>query len=209
MTTHLGVLILFACFQPAFPGWLSEARLQLVRGDQTVVGLDPRCGGPCASVDQGGPNVTISGLAVVGRQLNTPQRRANVGLRVVMLMAPAVHPTGPSGSFSVAGSMSFENLYMVNGVSVNENLRGQAQDLVIDPGELLLRHRMRHRLHRSRRVGEEHELAARTESPEALLDEQWLEGAAKLVNRLLRDDEIRLDTLARLAEDLAHEVART
>ena len=47
-------------------------------------------------------------------------------------MAPAVHPTGPSGSFSVAGSMSFENLYMVNGVSVNENLRGQAQDLVIE-----------------------------------------------------------------------------
>jgi hypothetical protein len=52
--------------------------------------------------------------------------------RAVMLMAPAVHPTGPSGSFSVAGSMSFENLYMVNGVSVNENLRGQAQDLVIE-----------------------------------------------------------------------------
>jgi hypothetical protein len=52
--------------------------------------------------------------------------------RAVMLMAPAAHPTGPSGSFSVAGSMSFENLYMVNGVSVNENLRGQAQDLVIE-----------------------------------------------------------------------------
>ena len=52
--------------------------------------------------------------------------------RAVMLMAPAVHPTGPSGSFSVAGSMSFENLYMVNGVSVNENLRGQAQDLIIE-----------------------------------------------------------------------------
>ena len=49
-----------------------------------------------------------------------------------MLMAPAVHPTGPGGSFSVAGSMSFENLYMVNGVSVNENLRGQALDLVIE-----------------------------------------------------------------------------
>ncbi|HKE84002.1 MAG TPA: carboxypeptidase regulatory-like domain-containing protein [Vicinamibacterales bacterium] len=52
--------------------------------------------------------------------------------RSVMLMAPGAHPSGPSGSFSVAGSMSFENLYMVNGVSVNENLRGQAQDLVIE-----------------------------------------------------------------------------
>ncbi len=62
-------------------GWLSEARLQLVRGDQTVVGLDPRCGATCAGVDEGGPNVTISGLAVVGRQLNTPQRRANLSLQ--------------------------------------------------------------------------------------------------------------------------------
>jgi outer membrane receptor for ferrienterochelin and colicin len=50
----------------------------------------------------------------------------------VMLMAPAVHPTGPSGSFSVAGSMSNESLFMVNGVTVNENIRGQANDLFIE-----------------------------------------------------------------------------
>src|SRR5688572_18953969 len=47
--------------------------------------------------------------------------------RAVMQLAPAVHPSGPGGAFSVAGSMSFENLYLVNGVTVNENLRGQAQ----------------------------------------------------------------------------------
>lgn len=56
----------------------------------------------------------------------------NRDIRAVMLMAPAVHPTGPSGSFSVAGSMSFENLFMVNGVNVNENLRGQPNDLIIE-----------------------------------------------------------------------------
>ena len=33
---------------------------------------------------------------------------------------------GPSGSYSIAGAMSFESLYLVNGVTVNENLRGQA-----------------------------------------------------------------------------------
>ena len=50
-----------------------------------------------------------------------------------MIMAPGVHPTGPSGNFSVAGAMSFDNLYLVNGVTVNENLRGQAQqNLVIE-----------------------------------------------------------------------------
>ena len=56
----------------------------------------------------------------------------NRDYRAVMLMAPSVHPSGPAGAFSVAGSMSYENLFMVNGVTVNENLRGQAQDLVIE-----------------------------------------------------------------------------
>ena len=49
-----------------------------------------------------------------------------------LLLAPAVHPTGPSGAYSIAGSMSFESLYMVNGVNVSENLRGQAFDLYIE-----------------------------------------------------------------------------
>jgi hypothetical protein len=42
-----------------------------------------------------------------------------------LLLAPAMHPTGPSGAYSIAGAMSFETLYMVNGVNVSENLRGQ------------------------------------------------------------------------------------
>jgi outer membrane receptor protein involved in Fe transport len=49
-----------------------------------------------------------------------------------LLLAPAVHPTGPSGAYSISGSMSFENLFMVNGVNVSENLRGQAYDLYIE-----------------------------------------------------------------------------
>jgi outer membrane receptor protein involved in Fe transport len=49
-----------------------------------------------------------------------------------LLLAPAVHPTGPSGAYSIAGAMSFETLYMVNGVSVTENLRGQAYDLYVE-----------------------------------------------------------------------------
>lgn len=54
-------------------------------------------------------------------------------ITAIMLLAPAVHPTGPSGNFSIAGSMSFENLFMVNGVSVGENLRGQPlENLMIE-----------------------------------------------------------------------------
>jgi outer membrane receptor for ferrienterochelin and colicin len=56
----------------------------------------------------------------------------NRTLAATMLLAPAVHATGPSGNFSIAGSMSFENLFMVNGVTVNENLRGQALNVYIE-----------------------------------------------------------------------------
>jgi outer membrane receptor for ferrienterochelin and colicin len=53
-------------------------------------------------------------------------------LNAVMLMAPSVHATGPNGNFSIAGAMSYENLFMVNGVTINENLRGQAYNLYIE-----------------------------------------------------------------------------
>ncbi len=49
-----------------------------------------------------------------------------------LLLAPSVHPTGPRRAYSTAGSTSFENLFMVNGVVVNENLGGQALPLYIE-----------------------------------------------------------------------------
>jgi outer membrane receptor for ferrienterochelin and colicin len=53
-------------------------------------------------------------------------------VNAALLMAPSVHATGPNGFYSIAGSMSYENLFLVNGVTVNENLRGQAHDLYIE-----------------------------------------------------------------------------
>jgi len=53
-------------------------------------------------------------------------------INAVMLMSPAVHPSGPAGAYSISGSMSFDTLYMVNGVNVSENLRGQALTLIIE-----------------------------------------------------------------------------
>jgi outer membrane receptor for ferrienterochelin and colicin len=53
-------------------------------------------------------------------------------INATLLLAPAVHPTGPSGNYSIAGAMSFESLFMVNGVTVNENIRGQAVNLYIE-----------------------------------------------------------------------------
>ena len=53
-------------------------------------------------------------------------------LNATLMLAASVHPTGPLGGYSIAGSMSFENLFLVNGVTVNENLRGQAYHLYVE-----------------------------------------------------------------------------
>ena len=49
-----------------------------------------------------------------------------------MLLAPGVTPTGPSGNIIMSGALSFETQYLVNGVVINENLRGQALNLFIE-----------------------------------------------------------------------------
>ena len=53
-------------------------------------------------------------------------------IHAALMLSPSVHATGAAGAYSIAGSMSFENLFLVNGVTVNENLRGQAIDLYIE-----------------------------------------------------------------------------
>ena len=50
----------------------------------------------------------------------------------ILMMAPGVHPTGPAGAFSFGGSVTFENRFLLNGVSINENIRGQAFDTAIE-----------------------------------------------------------------------------
>jgi hypothetical protein len=53
-------------------------------------------------------------------------------LNAALLMSSAVHPTGPNGFYSISGATSAENLFLINGVTVNENLRGQPHDLYIE-----------------------------------------------------------------------------
>lgn len=48
-----------------------------------------------------------------------------------LLLAPAVHATGPGGVFSISGAMTFESLYMINGVTATENIRGQIQQTLV------------------------------------------------------------------------------
>ena len=60
-------------------------------------------------------------------------------LRSTILLAPGVNDTGPDDAggssgrrLSISGGMTFENLYLVNGAVVNDNIYGQAQPLYIE-----------------------------------------------------------------------------
>jgi len=53
-------------------------------------------------------------------------------LNAAVLLAPGVAGNGPSGNIMMAGALSFESQYLVNGVVINENLRGQALSLFIE-----------------------------------------------------------------------------
>lgn len=56
----------------------------------------------------------------------------NRGLNDYVAISPGVNQAGPSGAITMGGGNSFDNLFMVNGVVVNENIRGQAQPLFIE-----------------------------------------------------------------------------
>jgi outer membrane receptor for ferrienterochelin and colicin len=53
-------------------------------------------------------------------------------LATTVNLAPGVTRNGPSAAITISGAQSFENLFLVNGVVVNENLRGQPLDLFIE-----------------------------------------------------------------------------
>jgi outer membrane receptor for ferrienterochelin and colicin len=95
-----------------------------------------------------GPAQVSEEVTVTGRSADTLTKTAQIAtnfsqdliaqlptsrdLNSILLMAPGVHPTGPAGAFSFGGSVSFENLFLLNGVSINENIRGTAFDTAIE-----------------------------------------------------------------------------
>lgn len=85
-----------------------------------VVGASPNVLGRTAQVATSFPQTLISALPL-SRDVSS-----------TLLLAPGVHQTGPLGAYSIAGSFSFENQFLVNGVSVVENLRGQPHDLYVE-----------------------------------------------------------------------------
>jgi hypothetical protein len=91
-----------------------------VREKLEVVGTAPNVLSHASAVATSFPQALIQSLPT------------NRDINASMLMASAVHPTGPNGAYTIAGAVSFENLFMVDGVSVVENLRGQPYDLYVE-----------------------------------------------------------------------------
>ena len=53
-------------------------------------------------------------------------------IRATVLLAPGVTEGAVNNQITISGAMSYDNLFLVNGVVVNENLRGQPHDLFIE-----------------------------------------------------------------------------
>jgi Carboxypeptidase regulatory-like domain/TonB dependent receptor len=88
--------------------------------------------GNAETISEGATGSTTYDYAEVVGKLAT-----NRDLEAAIELAPGVNFTGPTrsdgtGAVTISGGQSFENLFMVNGVVVNENLRGQALDLFIE-----------------------------------------------------------------------------
>lgn len=58
-----------------------------------------------------------------------PVRR---NIRDTVLLTPGVNSNGPNNQIMLSGGPSYDNLFLVNGVVVNENLRGQPHNLFIE-----------------------------------------------------------------------------
>jgi len=76
--------------------------------------------------------------------LETPQVSTNLDAKLIealpigrriqdrVVLAPGVTQGGTNGQVVINGAQSFDNLYLVNGVVINENVRGQPQAAVIE-----------------------------------------------------------------------------
>ena len=53
-------------------------------------------------------------------------------LEAATLLSPAATNNGPGGNIMISGALSYDNLNLVNGVNVNENLRQQARPLYVE-----------------------------------------------------------------------------
>ncbi len=118
------------------PGFAAQTHTRVIAATATVtldVSLEP------AGVSE---DVTVVGSTpffanTIESATNLDQQQINLlpnsrSILSAVALAPAVHETGPGGNISIGGAMSFENLFMVNGVQIQDNIRGEPLPLYIE-----------------------------------------------------------------------------
>ena len=89
-------------------------------------------------VAESSPFVNTATVASSFRQELMVTLPTNRTLSAAVIMAPNVHATGPNntngsdGGIAIGGAMSFDSLFLLNGVAVTENVRGQPFTLFIE-----------------------------------------------------------------------------
>ncbi|HEX6084061.1 MAG TPA: TonB-dependent receptor [Thermoanaerobaculia bacterium] len=73
-----------------------------------------------------------TGVATSFKQEQIDKLPVGRNIRDTTLLAPGVNPNGVNRQITINGGPSYDNIFMVNGVVVNENLRGQPHNLFIE-----------------------------------------------------------------------------
>lgn len=88
--------------------------------------------------------VTVTGQTAAAAVLGTTQIATNFTskeiaklpiartIRDTVLLAPGLSPNGVNNQITISGAPSYDNVFLVDGVVVNENLRGQPHNLFIE-----------------------------------------------------------------------------
>jgi outer membrane receptor for ferrienterochelin and colicin len=96
------------------------------------------------SVSKVKEEVKVSGQAVAAAVFETTQIASNLTskelnklpvartIRGAVLVMPGVNPNGVNNQITISGAPSYDNLFLVDGVVVGENLRGQPDNLFIE-----------------------------------------------------------------------------
>ena len=82
-----------------------------------------------ASVSETAMTPTVATTLKASTVENIPWGRT---IDAATVMAPAAIGNGPAGNIMISGALSYDNLNLVNGVNVNENLRQQARPLYVE-----------------------------------------------------------------------------
>ena len=119
-----------------FPGMgtkVQKVRLQLAQ--TTPVDEELSLSGVKEEVTVRGEAQTVLGTTQIATNFTSEQIAKLPVARTIIqtvLLAPGVSNTGVNNQVTISGAPSYDNTFLVNGVVVNENLRGQPHNLFIE-----------------------------------------------------------------------------